>query len=101
MSAIHDVRESKDGAIYRGTGFLMQEIQIAERQLVDQRAALEHAIVNLAAAFAARNMVEIKLTSERAVAAAAQVERTSAQIRNLSASLRDTFTTHINRRPHV
>lgn len=82
---LHDVRRSRESAIYRGTVFALDEIEIAAR-------VLAASIKTLREAHTEQRPVNVKLAAEQNV-------KVAMQIQVLSNTLVQTFSSHLVRRP--
>lgn len=80
-----DVARSKEGAIYRGCVFTVDELEIAARVIAAE-------IKTLRENFTAEKPVSVKLAAE-------QINKTAGQIAALSKVLSHQFSAYLSRRP--
>lgn len=90
--------ESRETMIFRGTGYIRDEILLATKDLIERVRLIDAASKTLNDNFEAKKMVEIKLASESLAVAASNAVRILHQIEGLSSSLAGTFGVHVRRK---
>ena len=95
-----EVQQSMEERIYRACQYSVDEICLAYATMEGHRDRLKIEIDRLVKAYADRDMPAIKAACDAACTAAANLEKSNVQLRELSKTMGGVFAIHISRKEY-